>query len=246
MLLAWIVVFSLLGSAGAVLLAGSLLLFPDRTRQHLIPCLISFATGTLLGAAFLGLIPHALKQVEPSAALPTVLGGILVFFVLEKILLWRHCHDAECEAHGRAGSLILLGDAFHNFADGVVLAAAFLTSLPLGVATALAIIAHEIPQEVGDFAILVDSGYAKGQALFYNVLSSLGTLPGALLGYSFLREARLVTPFIMAFSAASFIYVATVDLIPGLHRRVQLTEAARQFLLILAGIGTILLFHLHW
>jgi zinc and cadmium transporter len=244
MLWAWILGFSLLGSVGALLLAGSLLLFPERTRHLVIPCLVSYATGTLLGAAFLGLIPHALRHVPPSSILPTVLAGILLFFVLEKILLWRHCHEMECEVHGGAGTLILIGDAFHNFADGVVLAAAFLTSLPLGIATSLAIIAHEIPQEVGDFAILLDSGYGKSQALVYNVLSSLGTLPGAVLAYLFLREVRGVTPYIMALSAASFIYVATVDLIPGLHRRARLAEAARQLLLILAGIGTIMLFQL--
>ena len=244
MLFAWILGFSLLGSVGAVLLAGSLLLFPDRTRQLLIPCLISYATGTLLGAAFLGLIPHALQCNPPSAILPAVLAGILLFFILEKLLLWRHCHEADCEVHGSAGLLILVGDAFHNFADGVVLAAAFLSSIPLGIATSLAIIAHEIPQEVGDFAILLDSGYGKTQALLYNVLSSLATLPGAVLAYLFLQEVRGVTPYIMALSAASFIYIATVDLIPGLHRRARLAEAARQLLLILAGIGTILLFHL--
>lgn len=242
--MAWILVFSLLGSVGSLLLAGSVLLFPERTRHLVIPCLVSYATGTLLGAAFLGLIPHALQCNSPSTILPAVLAGILLFFVLEKLLLWRHCHEADCEAHGSAGFLILVGDAFHNFADGVVLAAAFLSSIPLGIATSLAISAHEIPQEVGDFAILLDSRYAKSQALFYNVLSSLGTLLGAVLAYLFLREVRGVIPYIMALSAASFIYIATVDLIPGLHRRVRLAEAARQLLLILAGIGTIMLFHL--
>jgi zinc and cadmium transporter len=244
MLLAWIVGFSLLGGVGAITFAASVLLFPEKTRTLLVPCLVSYATGTLLGASFLGLIPHALDHVPASSILPTVLAGLILFFILEKWLLWRHCHDAECEAHGVAGPLILMGDALHNFGDGIVISATFMTSVPLGIATSLAVISHEIPQEVGDFAILLQSGYSKWQALLYNTLSSLGSLAGALLAYIFLREVRAATPYVMALSAASFIYIATVDLIPGLHRRVRLAEGARQLLLLLAGIGTILLFHL--
>ncbi|MFC2037398.1 ZIP family metal transporter [Chloroflexota bacterium] len=173
-----IVGFSLMGSVGAIALAGSFLLFPGKTRRLLIPCLISYAAGTLLGAAFLGLIPHALSRIPVSSALGTVLIGIVLFFILEKLVVWRHCHDQQCEVHGMAGPLLLIGDAFHNFADGVIIAATFVASVPLGIATSLSVIAHEIPQEVGDLAILLESGYSKKRALVYNALSSLSTLPG--------------------------------------------------------------------
>jgi zinc and cadmium transporter len=149
--------FSVLGSVGAIAGAALLLFFQEGTRKILLPCLLSYAIGTLLGAAFLGMIPNALEQNTALAISGTVLAGIVIFFVLEKIIIWRHCHEVECEAHGSAGPLILIGDAFHNFVDGFVIAAAFLTSVPLGIAASLAVIAHEIPQEVGDFAILLEN-----------------------------------------------------------------------------------------
>jgi zinc and cadmium transporter len=145
--------------------------------------------------------------------------------------------------HGRAAPLILFGDAFHNFVDGVVIAAAFLTAIPLGVATALAVIAHEIPQEVGDFGILLDSGYGRGKALLLNTLSSLATLPGGVAAYLWLDRVRVAVPFILAVSAASFIYIATADLIPALHRQVVAGASLRQLALLLAGIATIAVFH---
>ena len=132
MILLWIIIFSLLGSIGAIAGASLLLIFPDGVRKTLVPFLISYATGTLLGAAFLGMIPHALEHAQASRILPTVLAGIILFFLLEKLILWRHCHNVECDIHGTAGPLVLLGDAFHNIVDGVVIAAAFLTSIPLG------------------------------------------------------------------------------------------------------------------
>jgi zinc and cadmium transporter len=239
-----IVGFSLMGSVGAIALAGSFLLLPDKTRRLLIPCLISYATGTLLGAAFLGLIPHALSQVPVSSALGTVLIGIVLFFILEKLVVWRHCHNQQCEVHGTAGPLLLIGDAFHNFADGVIIAATFVASVPLGIATSLSVIAHEIPQEVGDLAILLESGYSRNRALALNALSSLSTLPGAVLAYVALAEVQRAAPYIMALSAASFIYIAIADLVPGLHRYTGLSSGLRQLALLLTGIGTIALFHL--
>lgn len=237
------ILFSLLGSVGAMAGAAALLAFPDTLRQRLLPCLLSYATGTLLGAAFLGMLPKALEKAAPLAITGTVLAGILVFFILEKLVIWRHCHEGECETHGhQGGTLILLGDAFHNFVDGVVIAAAFLTSPTLGVATALAVIAHEIPQELGDFAILLNSGMSKARALFYNLLSSLATLPGVLVGWFWLADVRQAIPYVLAISAASFIYIAIADLVPGLHRRSGLKAMLSQGLLILAGIGTIALF----
>ncbi|MBU0620667.1 MAG: ZIP family metal transporter [Gammaproteobacteria bacterium] len=239
-----VIVFSLLGSVGAIAVSALLLLFPQGIRQVLVPCLISYATGTLLGAAFLGMIPSALSQAPAINVLATVLAGMVLFFVLEKLVLWRHCHEAECAVHGRAGPLILIGDAFHNFVDGVVIAAAFLTSIPLGIATALAVIAHEIPQEVGDFAILLDNGYGRVRALLLNGLSSAATLPGAVIAYFWLGETREAVPYILALSAASFIYIATADLIPGLHRQMTFAASLRQVLLLLAGIATIAFFRL--
>jgi len=240
-----ILFFGMLGSIGSVAGAALLLLFPERVRKILVPGLISYATGTLLGAAFLGMIPHALENIEPFRTLATVLAGIILFFLLEKLVIWRHCHDGECQIHSVAGPLILFGDAFHNFVDGIVIAAAFLTNTPLGVATAFAVIAHEVPQEIGDFAILLDSGYAKQRAFLYNILSSSTTFPGAVISYFFLKATKTAVPYILALSAASFIYIAMADLIPELHKRFGVRATVRQFLLFISGIGTILIFRLN-
>ena len=242
-MLLWIIGFSILGSIGAVAGAALMLAFPDNIRKTLVPSLVSYATGTLLGAAFLGMIPAALKQAQTLPVSATVLAGMVLFFVLEKLVLWRHCHDSECEVHGRAGPLILIGDAFHNFVDGVVIAAAFLTSIPLGIAASLAVIAHEIPQEVGDFAILLDNGYGPGRSFILNELSAAATLPGAVAAYFWLGETREAVPYILALSAASFIYIAAADLIPGLHKQTTPAASLRQLVLLLTGIGTIAFFH---
>ncbi len=245
MLLVWILGFSVVGSVGSVAGASLMLAFPERVRRVLIPCLISYATGTLLAAAFLGMIPAALAAKPALAITSTVLGGIILFFLLEKIVLWRHCHDEECMPHhGRAAPLILIGDSFHNFVDGIVIAAAFLTSVPLGIAAATAVVVHEIPQEVGDFAILLDAGYSHRKAILLNGLSAFATVPGALLGFWSLAALQATLPFILAFSAASFIYVATADLIPGLHRTPALRAAIRQMVLLLAGVATIAILRL--
>ena len=241
MLFTWILVFSLLGSIGAVAGAGLLLAFPGPTRQRLVPVLISYASGTLLGAAFLGMIPAGLAAIPGRPILVTVLLGMVLFFVLEKVVIWRHCHEQDCAAHGQAAPLILVGDAFHNFVDGIVIAAAFMTSVPLGVTAAIAVIAHEVPQEVGDFAILLENGYSRPRALLLNTLSASATLPGAVLAWFWLAEAQAMMPYVLAISAASFIYIATADLIPGLHRRTSPAAALQQVILLLAGIGTIAL-----
>lgn len=244
MLLSWIIGFSLLGSVGAVAGAAAMLLFPEAVRRRMVPALVSYATGTLLGAAFLGMLPAALAQAATRAVTSTVLLAMVAFFVLEKLVLWRHCHEDDCPNHGRAAPLILFGDALHNFVDGVVIAAAFLTSIPLGVATALAVITHEVPQEVGDFGILLDSGYGRGRALWLNTLSSLATVPGAIAAYLWLATVRQAVPYILAVSAASFIYIATADLIPGLHRQVTARATLQQLVLLLLGVSTIAFFKL--
>jgi zinc and cadmium transporter len=237
--LAWICGASLLSSGGAFTAAGLVAVAPDATRRGLVARTLSYAVGTLLGAAFLGLLPHALETAPPLAVLGTVLGGMVVFFVLEKLVIWRHCHDGECAVHGAAAPLILVGDTLHNFADGVVIAAAFLAGTSLGIATTVAVIAHELPQELGDFAILLDSGYSRARALALNALSGLASLAGALLAYGALEAIRGALPYVLALSAASFLYIATADLIPGLHRRPGATEGLSQVLLLLAGIATV-------
>jgi zinc and cadmium transporter len=185
--------------------------------------------------------PTGLQQGPATAITTTVRAGIVLFFWLEKLMIWRHCHDADCKVHGRAAPLILMGDAVHNAVDGVVIAAAFLTAPPLGVATAMAVIAHEVPQEVGDFAILLDSGYGRTKALMLNALSAAVTLPSAVGAYVWLAEMREAVPYMLGLSAASFIYIAVADLIPKLHRVVTLAASLRQLALLLAGIATIAL-----
>lgn len=239
--LAWIVAMSLAGGALSVAMAAA---FAFAAKSDRVPTLISFAIGALLGAAFLEVLPHAVESassVETAAA--TVLIGILVFFVLEKLVLWRHCHEESCEGHesavidhGRSGLLILIGDTFHNFVDGILIAAAFMESVPLGIVTSFAIIAHEIPQEVGDFLILLHSGYSRAKAFLYNLLSSIATLVGALLAYWTLSAMQGVIPVVLALAAASMIYVAVADLIPGLHKRPELAATVQQVLLIGLGI----------
>lgn len=244
MTLLWILFFSVLGSAGAISLAGIFLLLKDETRQALVPLLVAYATGTLLGAALLALLPHVLEEIEPIPAFGTVLAGILVLFLFEKIVILRHCHNDGCDRHAAAGVLILIGDAFHNFVDGVAIAAAFLSSIPLGIATGLAAISHEIPQEVGDFVILLNSGYSRGKAFLYNIISGMATIVGALGAYLLLARIEPSIPYILAVAAASFLYIGMADLVPHLHERPGLREGIFQVILIIAGIMTILLMEL--
>ena len=246
MTLGWILVASFAGGTLSAALASVALLL----RASWIPMLVSYAIGALLGAAFLGVIPEAFAKGSPHQAAAAILGGIFGFFVLEKLLLWRHCHTENCEVHdqhlhqhdhGRSGALIIVGDTVHNFLDGVLIAAAFLQSTQLGVIAALAIVAHEIPQEVGDFLILLHSGYSKARALAINLLSSAATMVGGLVGYFALQIVSGWESTLLGIVAASMIYVAVADLIPGLHRRPELRDTASQALLIALGIGTIAL-----
>lgn len=250
-LLIWIIIFSLLGGVLSVLAAAAFLLFPQQWRSRLLPHFISFAIGSLLGAAFLALLPHALESAEGEGVHSitlAVLLGVLVFFALEKMVLWRHCHDDHCEAHDPAekqrttkatGSIVMIGDTVHNFVDGILIGAAFLTDIHLGVVTAIAVAAHEIPQELGDLAVLLHSGFNRGQALLFNVLSGFATVAGAVIAYFGLQDLHHVLPYALAVAASSFIYVAVADLIPGLHRRMELTATLQQIALISAGVLTI-------
>ncbi len=240
MLLVWILIFSSLGSIGAVLTATAFLLVREPIQKFLIPCLISFASGTLLTAALLGLIPHALEHLTPRIALLTVLVGIFLFFILEKTIIWRHCHDMECEAHRTVGPMIIIGDAFHNAVDGLVIAGSFLISIPIGVAAAISVIAHEIPQEIGDFALLLHSGYSKRKALILNLLSSISTIPVAFLAYFALDIMQTVIPYVMAISAASFLYIALTDIYPELHSKVGFKDELRELIMMILGSGVII------
>lgn len=251
-LVSWIILFSLLGGVLSVLAAAIFLLLPDAARHRILPHFISFAIGALLGAAFLALLPHAMEGVQDFHLLGlSVLLGILGFFLLERMVLWRHCHVEHCEAHDpeetahrhAAGTLVLIGDGIHNLVDGVLIAAAFLTDIHLGIVTSLAVAAHEIPQEVGDFAVLLHSGYSRGKAFVFNVLSSLTTLVGALAAYWSLANVQHILPYILAIAASSFIYIAVADLIPGLHKRLHFSATLQQLTLIVFGVLVIYLAH---
>lgn len=288
--LTWIILVSLLGGVLSVTLAA---LFALNVRTAWVPMLVSYAIGAMLGAVFLEILPHAFSiagNVEIVSA--TLLFGLMLFFVLEKLVIWRHCHGDHCEVHaihseencpvtypvkavddngkkykavttqqpsvlissghthshahdgGRSGLMIMIGDTFHNFIDGILIAAAFTADIKLGVVTALAIIAHEIPQEVGDFLILLHSGYSKKQALIFNLVSSVATMVGGLIAYFALQYVQSWIPIILALAASSLLYVAVADLIPGLHKRTELRATIAQVLLISIGVGTIWIAHI--
>jgi zinc and cadmium transporter len=235
---------SVVGSFGGLITASSFLLLGDSVRLRMVPWLISYAVGTLVGVALLALVPEALAQLPPRSAMLTLAAGILSFFLLEKAVIWRHCHDEEgCHVHSSAASLVIVGDAFHTFVDGALIAAAVLTSIPLGVSTALAVAAHEIPQEVGDVAILLRAGYSRGRAFLLNLLAAMGGVLGAAAMVFASRLVPQTLPYVLAFAAGNFLYVAMADLIPGLHRDGGggASGGFHQMLLIGAGIGTIAL-----
>lgn len=265
--LLFIVLFTALGGVLSVLAAAVFLLLPEDKQKHVLPHGISFAIGALLTGAFCGLIPHAFEEVpveDMSTLSATILAGILLFFMLEKLLVWRHCHSHACEAHGEeshddhhhharghnhpiqpvghrpAGMFIILGDSIHNFVDGVLIGAAFLTDIQLGIVTSLAVAAHEIPQEVGDFAILLHSGYKRGEALLYNILASLSTVVGGVLAYFSLGDLHHILPYFLTLAASSFIYIAVADLIPSLHQKTDIKTSLQQIGFILAGVVLIL------
>jgi zinc and cadmium transporter len=274
--LLWIILATTVSGVLSVLAAGIFLALPARAREAVLPHTVSFATGALLGAALLALIPHAVEGAgmenvhEVGIAL---IAGIALFFILEKFLLWRHCHDDHCSehpvggehGHGHAqghdgvghgshdhaahshdqarkkasGALVMVGDALHNVMDGVLIAAAFLTDVHLGIVTALAIMAHEIPQEVGNFAVLLHSGATRRRALVLNLLTSLTAVIGGVIGFFALEESLKALPFALAVAASSLLYVAVADLIPGLHRRVDARSGIAQVILIGLGVALI-------
>ena len=248
--LGWIVVFTAIGGVLSAVIAGGVLLLPERRRVQFLPHMVSFATGALLGAALLALVPHAVI----GAGIANVhriglalLLGIGVFFMLEKFLLWRHCHSEDLETHeahehhrrSATGVLVLAGDSLHNLLDGVLIAAAFLTDVRLGVVTALAIMAHEIPQEIGNFAVLLHAGMSRARAFAWNLITSATAIVGGIGAYYALGKSLQALPYALAIAAASLLYVAVADLIPGLHRRTDARASVMQVLLIAAGVAVV-------
>jgi zinc and cadmium transporter len=264
-----IVIACLAGGALSVLAAAGTLALHSRWISRLV----SFAVGALLGAVFLELLPHALEHGDSQRVMLTVLIGLLLFFLLEKLVLWRHSHleaeslaegaladateateatkdateDARPHSHGfdggRSGLMILIGNSVHNFCDGIVIAATFIADFTLGTTTALAIVAHAIPQQVGDFAVLLHSGYTRRRAFVYNLTTGAATLAGGLAGYAALASMQEVLPTVLALAAASLLYVAVADLIPSLHRHPSPGDTARQLALIGVGIAIIAIAH---
>ena len=258
-----IVIACLAGGALSVLAAAGTLALHSRWISRLV----SFAVGALLGAVFLELLPHALEHGDTQRVMLTVLIGLLLFFLLEKLVLWRHSHleaeslaegalvdaaenateNARPHSHGfdggRSGLMILIGNSVHNFCDGIVIAATFIADFTLGTTTALAIVAHAIPQQVGDFAVLLHSGYTRRRAFVYNLATGAATLVGGLAGYAALASMQEVLPTVLALAAASLLYVAVADLIPSLHRHPSPGDTARQLALIGVGIAIIAIAH---
>ncbi|MEO0422088.1 MAG: ZIP family metal transporter [Pseudomonadota bacterium] len=250
--LLWIIVATLAAGLLSVAVAGAFLCLREAYRVAAMPHMISFATGALLAAALVAQLPQALEAAgaEHSRLVALVLlGGLLLFFILEKAVLWRHCHHDHCEAHtptqhdrdAASATLVLVGDAIHNFLDGVLIAAAFLTDVELGVVTALAVTAHEIPQELGDVAVLLNAGMSRARVLLLNVLVGLASVVGGIVGYVLLATMTDLLPYALTVAAASFLYVAVADLIPGLHQRLGLAASVQQVLMIGIGVGAVLL-----
>ncbi|MFH0771052.1 MAG: ZIP family metal transporter [Candidatus Omnitrophota bacterium] len=214
-------------------------LFKNKSLNKIFFVLVSFATGSLLGAAFLDLLPEAMEEISSMKVSACVLSGIMLFFLMEKFLYWHHCHKGECDVHQFA-YLNLIGDGAHNFFDGVIITSAFLTSPSIGFITTIAILLHEIPQELGDFGVLVYGGFSRAKALACNFLTALTAFLGAILAYFFMSRIKGIAPFAISVSAGGFIYIACTDLIPELNKERLAFRSLLQFILISLGIGVIL------
>lgn len=242
MILLSILAATLLGGVVSVFLAALLSLtwlprFADR--------MLAYAVGVLLAFAFLSLLPESLELgLEPMRVGQLLLAGIVAFFLLEKAALWRHDHshgDRAEAAHPPRVAMIVVGDGLHNLVDGVLIAAAFLADPTLGWATAIAVLSHELPQEIGDFMVLLSAGVGKAQALLLNALSGAAMVIGGVAGYFALDGMQTAVPYVLVIAAASFIYIAVADLVPELHRHRHLGNASGQLALLAAGIATVIL-----
>jgi zinc and cadmium transporter len=250
MTLLYIVLATFAGGLLSVVIAASLTVgVLSRVVQHLV----SLSTGVLLATALLSVLPEAFEgKAPPQALFATLLAGLLFFFLLEKAELYRHGHHHEHDEHhhhhgfdahqaGRGGWSVLLGDSIHNFCDGIIIAAAFLADTRLGIVTAAAIVAHEIPQEVGDYIVLLNAGFSRAKALFYNALSGLAAVAGGVLGYFVVGPWEAAFPYLLVVAASSFIYVAVADLIPQLQHRLALRATLAQLAWLAVGLGVVLL-----
>ena len=246
----WIVGICLAGGFLSLLFA---FLFFKNSNINIVTNMVSLSVGTMLGAVFLDILPHALEQSTDSHdTMFIVLIGLLVFFTLEKLLIWRHCHGDNCETHShdaqlkhnKSGSLLLIGDLSHNFIDGILIASAFIYEFQLGLVTALAIYAHQIPQEMGNISIFVHKGLKKSKAILLNVIANISMTTGAVITYILIDSAGEILPVLLAFTASNLIYVAVSDLIPGLHKRTEIKESSMQIAMILVGVIIVYIFHL--
>ena len=251
MTLFYIITATFVGGLLSVIIAASLTASVlSRVVQHLV----SLSAGVLLGTALLDVLPEAFesKHASPQALFATLLGGLLFFFLLEKAELYRHSHHHEGDEHhhhhgfdheqaGRGGWSVIMGDSIHNFCDGIIIAAAFLADTRLGTVTSLAIIAHEIPQEVGDYIVLLNAGFSRGRALFFNAVSGLAAVVGGVIGYFIVGPWQQFFPYLLVIASSSFIYVAVADLIPQLQHRLTLKETAAQLFWLAAGLAIVLL-----
>jgi zinc and cadmium transporter len=249
MTLLYIVLATLLGGLLSVLIAASLTV---SMLGRIVKSLVSLSAGVLLGTALLQVLPEAFEsKASPHALFMTLLVGLLFFFLLEKAELYRHGHHHEGDGHhhhhhfdaqqaGTGGWSVLVGDSIHNFCDGVLIAAAFLTDTRLGMVTALAIIAHEIPQEVGDYIVLLNAGLSRARALLYNALSGMAAVAGGIVGYFVVGPWEALFPYMLVVAASSFVYVAVADLIPQLQRPLPLKDTLSQLLWLAVGLGVVL------
>lgn len=235
----WFYTLASVFAVSLVSLAGALTLVLGSVRiQKILVLLVSFAAGTLLGDAFLHLIPEAFKNGTIRVSV-LILSGLLFFFILEKLIHWRHCHEEGCDEHGKAlPYVVLAGDTLHNLIDGVIIAASYLVSIPVGVATTVAVLLHEIPQEIGDFGTLVYGGMSKAKALLFNFISALAAVAGALAVLIASSYSQYLAEMLVPFAAGGFIYIATADMIPELHKHGshKVLEVGKQITMFILGI----------
>ena len=211
------------------------LLLKDRFLEKILLVLIGLSAGALLGGAFLHLIPEAVKNISIELVSTWVIIGFGLFFLIERLLHWHHCHKGDCDAH-RLHKMNLVGDGVHNLIDGAIIAISFLVNVPFGIITTLAIIAHEVPQEISDFGVLVYGGFSKMKALFYNFVSATLAIVGALLGFFLSSTVSGLIPYILSFAAGGFIYIAATDLVPEMHKESDFKKTLWSFILFIVGI----------
>lgn len=237
-LLTLILLFTFLGSI-ASLIGGFILIANKKLTQEIMPVFVPFAAGTLLSVSFFDLLPEALEFSKKSESILSIaLLGIILFFLLERYLLWfhHHLHHEEREETKPTNTLIIIGDTLHNFLDGVIISASFLVSVPLGVVTAIAVGLHELPQEISDFGVLLASGMKRKSVILINILSAFSSFAGAVLAFYFLSLANYLLPFLLAFAAGNFIYIASSDLIPEIHSEFKSKKAHLQTFFFITGV----------